>query len=197
MGIYLGPFRITKRGVRARVGPRIMRVHVGSGGAGISTGAGPFTYYKRIGGKKRPARRSGAARPRTTQPPPYRQNVPPAIPAATQQLPQPQPRRPLGWPGWLLAVAIAGLVAGFSLAAVGGSNTKDAAATASGAITSLALIALCVAVPAALYRRHRSRRLAQGPQLPGTSPSLCYRCGQPLEAHVSYGNQLACPARHA
>jgi len=55
MGIYLGPFRITRRGVRVRVGPRIARLHIGAGRPGISTGAGPFTVYKSLGR----ARRSG------------------------------------------------------------------------------------------------------------------------------------------
>jgi hypothetical protein len=48
MGIYLGPFRLTKRGVRVRIGPRIARLHIGAGGTGISTGAGPFTLYKAL-----------------------------------------------------------------------------------------------------------------------------------------------------
>lgn len=51
MGIYLGPFRLTKRGLRVRIGPRIARLHAGAGGPGISTGAGPFTYYKSLRGK--------------------------------------------------------------------------------------------------------------------------------------------------
>lgn len=34
------------RGLRAHVGPRAARLHVGGGGAGVSTGTGPFTYYK-------------------------------------------------------------------------------------------------------------------------------------------------------
>jgi hypothetical protein len=53
MGIYFGPFRFTKRGVRVRVGPRAVRLHFGAGGTGISTGAGAFTAYKTLGGKKR------------------------------------------------------------------------------------------------------------------------------------------------
>jgi hypothetical protein len=56
MGVYLGPFRLTKRGVRVRVGPRIARLHVGAGGTGISTGAGPFTAYKSLSGGKRRSR---------------------------------------------------------------------------------------------------------------------------------------------
>lgn len=48
-----GSFRVAKgvrisassRGLRAHVGPRGARLHVGSGRTGVSTGAGPFTYY--------------------------------------------------------------------------------------------------------------------------------------------------------
>ena len=36
----------TSRGLRAHVGPRTARVHVGGGGTGVSTGAGPLTYYQ-------------------------------------------------------------------------------------------------------------------------------------------------------
>jgi hypothetical protein len=35
----------SSRGLRAGVGPRVARVHVGSGRTGFSTGAGPLTYY--------------------------------------------------------------------------------------------------------------------------------------------------------
>lgn len=56
MGIYLGPLRFTKRGVRVRIGPRAARLHVGAGGAGISTGAGPFTAYHKLGGGHRAAK---------------------------------------------------------------------------------------------------------------------------------------------
>jgi hypothetical protein len=56
MGLYIGPrwlgIRITKRGVRASVGPRVARLHTG---AGISTGAGPVSYYQPIRGRKRRA----------------------------------------------------------------------------------------------------------------------------------------------
>ena len=34
MGIYLGPLRLSRRGVRVRIGP------------GFSTGAGTFTWYR-------------------------------------------------------------------------------------------------------------------------------------------------------
>lgn len=57
MGIYLGPLRLTKRGVRIRIGPRAARLHVGAGGAGLSTGFGPFTAYLPLKGKHRKSRR--------------------------------------------------------------------------------------------------------------------------------------------
>ncbi len=44
--------RATKRGLRTSVGPRAARVHFGAGGTGISTGAGPFTYYAPLHGSK-------------------------------------------------------------------------------------------------------------------------------------------------
>lgn len=49
MGIYLrAPLvrvRVTKRGVRTGFGPRWLRFWRGTGGRGVSTGAGPFSYY--------------------------------------------------------------------------------------------------------------------------------------------------------
>lgn len=42
--------RASSRGVRASVGPRVARVHVGSGRTGLSTGVGPVTYYTSMGG---------------------------------------------------------------------------------------------------------------------------------------------------
>jgi hypothetical protein len=42
--------RATKRGLRASVGPRAARVHFGAGGTGVSTGAGPVSLYRAIGG---------------------------------------------------------------------------------------------------------------------------------------------------
>lgn len=38
--------RLSKRGARWAIGPRWLRLHVGAGGTGISTGAGPVTYYR-------------------------------------------------------------------------------------------------------------------------------------------------------
>lgn len=56
MGMYLRiapgvKVRLTRRGVRWGLGPRMARLHVGAGGAGVSTGAGPFSYYKPVGRK--------------------------------------------------------------------------------------------------------------------------------------------------
>jgi hypothetical protein len=53
MGIYIGPFRFTRRGVRWRIGPRWLRLHGGAGGPGISTGAGPFTAYRPLRRRRR------------------------------------------------------------------------------------------------------------------------------------------------
>lgn len=52
-------------GIRAGIGPRVARVHVGTGRPGVSTGAGPLSLYSSIGG---PGRRTGAtATTSTTQ----------------------------------------------------------------------------------------------------------------------------------
>jgi hypothetical protein len=45
--------RVSSHGVRAGIGPRIARVHVGTGRAGISSGLGPFSVYGAVGGKRR------------------------------------------------------------------------------------------------------------------------------------------------
>jgi hypothetical protein len=37
MGLYLGPIRITRRGVRWRIGPRWLRLHGGAGGTGLTS----------------------------------------------------------------------------------------------------------------------------------------------------------------
>jgi len=54
MGIYLRimpgvKVRLGRRGVRWAIGPRWLRLHVGAGGTGISTGAGPVTPADRLG----------------------------------------------------------------------------------------------------------------------------------------------------
>jgi hypothetical protein len=51
---YIGPFRFTKRGVRWQIGTRLFRLHGGAGGVGISTGSGPFSYYKPLRRRRRP-----------------------------------------------------------------------------------------------------------------------------------------------
>ncbi|MGH3248169.1 MAG: hypothetical protein ACRDOI_18495 [Trebonia sp.] len=40
--------------MRAGIGPRIARVHVGTGRTGLSSGMGPFSVYGAVGGKRRP-----------------------------------------------------------------------------------------------------------------------------------------------
>ena len=48
----------TRRGLRTGIGPRVARVHVGSGPTGFSTGAGPFTYFTESGSPRRPGQAS-------------------------------------------------------------------------------------------------------------------------------------------
>jgi hypothetical protein len=56
--------RASSHGVRASVGPRVARVHVGSGRTGVSSGVGPFSVYTAVGGKRRTAaRKSTSSRP--------------------------------------------------------------------------------------------------------------------------------------
>lgn len=45
--------RASSRGLRAGIGPRIARVHVGSGRSGVSTGLGPVGFYSSFGGRRR------------------------------------------------------------------------------------------------------------------------------------------------
>jgi hypothetical protein len=49
--------RVSRRGVRTAIGPRWLRFHFGPGGQGVSSGAGPFTYYRPARRRRRPARR--------------------------------------------------------------------------------------------------------------------------------------------
>src|ERR1035441_10180554 len=49
--------RVSSHGVRAGIGPRIARVHAGTGRTGFSSGLGPFSVYGAVGGKRR--RKSG------------------------------------------------------------------------------------------------------------------------------------------
>lgn len=51
--------RVSSRGVRAGIGPRIARVHVGSGRPGVSTGFGPFGFYAPVGGSGSRSRSRG------------------------------------------------------------------------------------------------------------------------------------------
>ena len=53
VSLYLRPSRFLKlrtssRGVRWSIGPRWLRLHTGGGGDGVSTGAGPVTWYRRL-----------------------------------------------------------------------------------------------------------------------------------------------------
>jgi hypothetical protein len=52
LGIRIG--RKTRRGrVRLSAGPRLFRLHLGSGGGGWSTGAGPVSYYRPLRRRRR------------------------------------------------------------------------------------------------------------------------------------------------
>lgn len=52
----------SSRGIRAGVGPRVARVHAGSGGVGFSSGAGPLTVYTgALGSKRRSSSRTSLA----------------------------------------------------------------------------------------------------------------------------------------
>jgi hypothetical protein len=57
-GIRVAPgvrISASSRGVRAGIGPRAARIHVGSGRTGFSTGVGPITYYTSGGSRRRRA----------------------------------------------------------------------------------------------------------------------------------------------
>ena len=45
--------RVSRRGIRTSIGPRIARVHVGAGRTGFSTGMGPFSYSTSLGSSRR------------------------------------------------------------------------------------------------------------------------------------------------
>ena len=56
MGIYIKNFpgvrvRIGRR--RWSVGPRLSRYHTGAGGRGVSTGAGPVSWYRPLRSRRR------------------------------------------------------------------------------------------------------------------------------------------------
>lgn len=50
--------RASRRGIRAGIGPRALRLHAGGGRPGLSTGIGPFGAYGSLGGRRRGRRRS-------------------------------------------------------------------------------------------------------------------------------------------
>lgn len=54
--------RASSRGVRTSLGPRVARVHLGSGRPGISTGVGPVGYYASIGSSRPRSTGGGSAR---------------------------------------------------------------------------------------------------------------------------------------
>lgn len=58
--------RATSRGIRTSIGPRAARVHIGAGRTGISTGAGPFSYYTSVGGTTTTRRNTSSSTSRTT-----------------------------------------------------------------------------------------------------------------------------------
>lgn len=49
-------FRVTRRGPRVSLGPRISRVHLGGGRPAVSTGAGPVTLWHTLSGGGAPSR---------------------------------------------------------------------------------------------------------------------------------------------
>jgi hypothetical protein len=57
--------RVSSHGVRAGIGPRIARVHVGTGRTGLSSGLGPFSVYGAVGGKSRRKSTGTGYRPMT------------------------------------------------------------------------------------------------------------------------------------
>jgi hypothetical protein len=81
-----------------------------------------------------------------------------------------------GWPGWVLAGAGAGLLTGVILAVVSG-PANNAASTAAGSLILFALAAVCVAVPAAFYRRYRS---GHGAPVPPSSSDISGPAGHAL-----------------
>ena len=58
--------KVSSRGIRAGVGPRVARVHVGSGRPGISTGIGPGIDEPLTGSRRPTKRRTPARRPTKT-----------------------------------------------------------------------------------------------------------------------------------
>jgi hypothetical protein len=68
-GIRIAPgvrLSASTRGLRAGIGPRAARIHVGAGRTSLSTGAGPFTLYGVGAGNRRRTRSSRASSPSRT-----------------------------------------------------------------------------------------------------------------------------------
>ncbi len=62
-GVRIAPgvrVRVSSRGVRTSVGPRVARVHVGAGRTGFSTGIGPFSYSTTVGSGSSSRSRGGS-----------------------------------------------------------------------------------------------------------------------------------------
>jgi hypothetical protein len=56
--------RASSHGIRAGIGPRVARVHLGTGRTGFSSGVGPVSFYTAVGHKRRrPQSRSGKRPP--------------------------------------------------------------------------------------------------------------------------------------
>lgn len=53
--------RLSSRGLRTSIGPRIARVHLGGGRLGVSSGIGPFSASSSFGGRRRGGGRSAAS----------------------------------------------------------------------------------------------------------------------------------------
>jgi hypothetical protein len=138
-------------------------------------------------------RRAEATRPRATAPAAIGEQAGrPAnsTAAATWQGSPPQPQWRTSWPLWLLAAGGSGVVVAFIVGGFGGS-ANYAVDVVAGVLFLLAVAAVCVAVPAALYHRFRARRIAAKPPQPPSPFSPCYRCGYPLTVHS--GDSLECP----
>ena len=55
--------RASSHGIRAGIGPRVARVHVGSGRTGFSSGVGPVSFYTAAGHKRRRPQSKSGKRP--------------------------------------------------------------------------------------------------------------------------------------
>ena len=95
------------------------------------------------------------------------------------------------WPGLTLGAAWLGFVTAFIVGAHGGSDMGDAANLTAATLFLLSLGAALVAIPAALYRRYRSKRTVMERQSQVAPFAPCYRCGYPRAVHS--GDDLKCP----